>query len=173
MTGHVFLIGFMGSGKTRWGRAVARAVSRPFIDLDERIETKEGKSIAEIFSIAGESGFRVLEQQYLRRLGGIEPCVVATGGGTPCFSDNLEWMQGEGTVIYLKTAPEILVQRLKTETHKRPLLAGHAESELPAIIQARLEARTPDYERADYVVEYRGDDDVFLQQLLDIARTTF
>ena len=173
MSKHVFLIGFMGSGKTHWGRVVARALSHPFIDLDEWIETQEGKSILQIFSDAGESDFRALEKQYLHRMKGLEPSVIATGGGTPCFFDNLAWMQKEGVVIYLKTSPEILFRRLKAERESRPLLASLDEAQLPDIIRERLYARTPVYERADHVLEQSDDDAAFLQQLLDLIRTSF
>lgn len=170
MSKHVFLIGYMGSGKTHWGRITAEALSRPFIDLDAMIESATGKSIAEIFAQSGENGFRLLEKQHLRLLQSYDASIVATGGGTPCFFDNMDWMQKNGRVIYLKTAPEILFERLKAEPEKRPLLKQFDETGLSEFIKDRLEARAPVYETADQIIEYTGDNEAFFHRLLDLIR---
>ena len=171
MSKHVFLIGFMGSGKTHWGRKAAVALSRPFLDLDARIEAREGKSIARIFGENGEAGFRELEKQCLRDLKGLPPSIIATGGGTPCFFDNMAWMRAHGHVVYLKTPPEILFERLKPEREQRPLLKSLDDAGLSDFIRQRLAARAPAYERADCIIERTDDGGLFLTQLLDLIRT--
>lgn len=160
----------MGSGKTHWGRKVAAALSRPFVDLDARIETREGKSIARIFRESGEAGFRELEKQCLRDLKGLPPSIIATGGGTPCFFDNMAWMRAEGLVVYLKTPPEILFERLKPERRRRPLLEGLDDAGLSDFIRQRLAARAPAYAQADRIIEQSDDGELFLKQLLELIR---
>lgn len=169
MKKHVFLIGFMGSGKSYWGRLLAKALRRPFVDLDELIEKKTGKKIAAIFAEAGEAVFRELEQRQLHESGAVPEAVVATGGGTPCFLDNMARMKKTGTTIYLKTPPEILIKRLKNEKNQRPLLKNTDDAELPELIKKRLAEREPWYLQADFILEYEGDDDVFLKQLIEAA----
>ncbi|MBX2889389.1 MAG: shikimate kinase [Saprospiraceae bacterium] len=170
MDKHVFLVGFMGSGKTHWGSVLAEHLGCPFLDLDAFIEEGEGRSVSEIFSAEGETVFRVLEREYLRRLVALPPSVVATGGGAPCFSDNMAWMKQHGTTIYLKTSPSVLSSRLQHEKEKRPLLKGVGESELTAEIERRLVPREPFYEQAEIVLEYDGDEPLFLEKLTTAAR---
>lgn len=170
MTRHVFLIGFMGSGKTHWGRAVAEKSGRPFVDLDSMIEEREGKSIAEIFAESEEAGFRKLERKHLQSLLNVSPSIVATGGGTPCFFDNMAWMKIHGATIYLKIPIEILAKRLKNEREQRPLLKNLGEAELRDFIQNRLLEREPFYRQADCTLEHMGDDAAFLEQLMAIAK---
>jgi shikimate kinase len=169
MTRHIFLIGFMGSGKTRWGRVVAENLGSLFLDLDTLVEENEGKTIPDIFSASGEKGFRILEQECLHRLAAMPSAVVATGGGTPCFFDNMDWMKRRGTTIYLKTSPEMLCERLQNEQHNRPLLKNLDKQELLEFIQTRLSEREPYYRQADFVIEQTGDEDVFLKRLISAA----
>lgn len=170
MTKHVFLIGFMGCGKTYWGSWSAERVSCPFIDLDRRIELNEGKTISDIFREAGESGFRELESRHLHELKDISPAVIATGGGAPCFFDNLNWMRSVGITIYLRTPVEVLFERLKTGKAERPLLKDLSDRELSGFIRERLEIREPFYIQADYTLEYTEDHDLFAEKLLDVIR---
>lgn len=156
----------MGSGKTRWGRALAQNLGCPFIDLDAEIQEKERKSIPEIFAESGESGFRELEQKYLRDLADFPPSIVATGGGTPCFFGNMDWMKKNGTTVYLKTPPEILLERLKNARAQRPLLSNVGKGELRAFIQNRLQEREPVYLQADFTLEHTSDDAAFLGHLM-------
>lgn len=169
MKKHTFLIGFMGSGKSHWGRLLASALHRPFIDLDALIEEKAGKSIAAIFAETGEAGFRELERNQLHELDNIPPAVVATGGGTPCFFDNMARMKKTGTTIYLKVRPEILVERLKKEKTQRPLLKDTDDAGLSEFIHKRLTEREPWYSQADFTLELNGGEEAFLQRFLDIA----
>ena len=110
-----FLIGFMGSGKTYVGKRLANELDIPFYDLDEYIEEKEGKKISEIFNEKGEEYFRQVERMCLRDFGIIGDAVIACGGGTPCFFDNMEWINKTGTSIYLQTPVKIIVDRLLKE----------------------------------------------------------
>jgi shikimate kinase len=164
MTRHIFLIGFMGSGKTHWGRVLAEKLGAPFLDLDDFIEENEGKTIAEIFAESGENAFRALEKEYLRRLAALPPTVVAAGGGTPCFFDNMAWMKQLGLTIYLETSPEILFERLKNERDQRPLLQNLDEDELKNFIQNRLNERESFYRKADIVVKSESE----LHDLIEI-----
>ena len=166
MTRHLFLIGFMGSGKTHWGRILAEKSGCPFLDLDAMIEAGEGKTIAEIFTTIGENGFRVIERDYLRRLAALPPAVVATGGGTPCFFDNMDWMKQHGQTVYLKTPPEVLFERLKSERQQRPLLKDLGDAELRAFIRERLEVREPYYREAEVVMEWGEGETRFLEVLI-------
>lgn len=166
MTRHVFLIGFMGSGKTHWGHILAERLGVPFLDLDAFIETGEGKSIAAIFEVLGENGFRASEREYLHRVAAMPPTVIATGGGTPCFFNNMPWMKQHGTTIYLKTSPEILFGRLKNERMQRPLLKNLSEAELRDFIRERLEERGPFYRRADFIWENPGDERLALEKIV-------
>lgn len=170
MTRHIFLIGFMGSGKTHWGRILAEKLGAPFLDLDEFIEENEGKTVAEIFAESGENGFRILERENLLRLAALPPTLVATGGGTPCFFDNMAWMKQRGTTIYLDTLPEILFERLKNERTKRPLLQNLDDDELKHFIQNRLNEREAFYQQADFTLKNADDDEAFFEKLLAVIR---
>ncbi len=143
----------MGSGKTKIGRKLAEALAFSFVDLDDRIEEESGRSISEIFRQEGESRFRELEQRALQATHSLQQTIIATGGGTPCFFDNLSWMNRHGLTFYLEVAPEILAQRLQSQTHHRPLLAGKTSEDLIHFIQQKLEARLPYYRQAHITVE--------------------
>jgi shikimate kinase len=143
----------MGSGKTMIGRKLAEALSFSFTDLDDRIEEEAGRSIREIFRLQGELHFRELEQRSLQATHSLQQTIVATGGGTPCFFDNLSWMNQHGLTFYLQVAPEILAQRLQSQTHHRPLLAGKTSEDLIHFIQQKLEARLPYYRQAHITVD--------------------
>jgi len=170
MKQHIFLLGFMGSGKSHWGRAVAEKTRHPFADLDVLIEEREGKTIPSLFAESGEAGFREIERKCLHSLADFPPSIVATGGGTPCFFDNMDWMKQNGLTVYLKMPPEILLERLKKGRDRRPLLKNLNESELYDFIQNRLIEREPFYLRADCTLEHVGDDGAFLEQLLAVIK---
>lgn len=148
MTAHIFLLGFMGSGKSYLGERLAVRLGCPFVDLDRLIEAGEGKIIAEIFAELGEAAFRDLERHYLHTLENQAPAVVATGGGTPCFFDNMDWMNAHGTTVFLETPVETLFERLRHERAARPLLAGLSEAELCLFIEKKLGEREVWYRRA-------------------------
>jgi len=148
-----FLIGFMGSGKTYQGVRLAKHLNIPFVDLDARIEAGERQAIQAIFEHQGEAEFRRLEQRYLHELASEGPTVVATGGGTPCFFDNMDWMNAHGITVFLQTSVPVLAARLRPDPTVRPLLAGVPENQLENHIARLLEHRLPFYSKAKVVVE--------------------
>lgn len=146
----IFLIGFMGSGKTTLGKAFARAMQLQFIDLDWYIEERFHKTVQELFAERGEEGFREIERRMLHEVGEFEDVIIAAGGGTPCFFDNIQYMNRVGKTIFLDVVPEVLFRRLKIAKSKRPLLAGKDDAELMSFILSALEKRKAFYEQADY-----------------------
>jgi len=149
----IFLIGFMGSGKTHWGTRIAEKLKIPFYDLDAVIVSNEGMSISEIFGIKGEEYFRYVEKQTLEDLvAREEDFVLSAGGGTPCFFNNIEFMKRNGKVLWLNTSLEALNQRLLKEKTVRPLLRGINEAGLRAYIIRKLSERKMYYEQADLMV---------------------
>lgn len=144
----IFLLGYMGSGKSYLGKRLAQNINFDFLDLDELIELKNEQSISDIFVEKGEKYFRQTESECLKSLKNQENIVVALGGGTPCFFDNMNWINEQGVSIYLKTATEILVQRLKNEMAHRPIIQQLSEKELPDFIEKNIAKRSPFYEQA-------------------------
>ncbi len=148
-----FLIGFMGSGKTHWGKKWAALGEYVFIDMDEVIEKKEGMPISTIFEQKGESYFRNLETEVLHSFEKAENVIISCGGGTPCFNDNMDWMNKHGVTIYLQATPKQLALRLRTEKDKRPLLKDIPDSLLEATIQEKLAQRESVYLQAKIILE--------------------
>ncbi len=148
----IFLIGFMGSGKSHNGKRLAKALSYSFIDLDDVIEEKAQMSIAQIFEREGEFYFRNLEQTCLKNTVQFDNIIVSTGGGAPCFSDNMQWIKENGISIFLNPSVDILLHRLLTKTAHRPLLKGKSTEELRCYIQHKLEERIPIYNQADFII---------------------
>lgn len=146
----IFLTGYMGAGKTTLGRAFAKAMELQFIDLDWYIESRFHKSIRDIFAERGEEGFRLLERNMLHEVGEFDDVVVSVGGGTPCFFDNMEYMNKQGQTVYLDVPVEVLFRRLKVGKAQRPLLKDKTDEELIAFICQALEQRAPFYGQAYY-----------------------
>lgn len=144
----IFIVGYMASGKTTFGQALAKAAGRNFIDLDFYIEQRFHQSISEIFASGGEVSFRRKEAAMLREAGEFENVVIACGGGTPCFSDNMDFMLSHGTVVFLEATVEKMARRLEINNGRRPLMAGKSAEEIRKTIREGLEARLPFYERA-------------------------
>ena len=151
--GKIFLIGFMGSGKSYWGSIWAKEKNLDFIDLDKLIEAQEQKTIAEIFEINGEDHFRKAEANMLRLLEDKENCIIACGGGTPCFNENIDWMNKNGITIYLQISPSNILQRVVKEKNKRPLINKLNEAELLFFIEQKLQEREPFYSAAKIIVK--------------------
>lgn len=150
----IFLIGYMGTGKTTAGRCLAKELNMDFYDLDLYIESRFQKTISQIFESEGEERFREIESSMLRELGEFENVVIATGGGTPCFFDNMEYMNQQGKTIYLKASPQALTKRLlECKADKRPLIRGKSETELEAFVTDNLKKREPYYSQAKLVFE--------------------
>ncbi|MBS1512442.1 MAG: shikimate kinase [Bacteroidetes bacterium] len=146
----LFLIGFMGAGKTYWGRQWAATSGLPFADLDEVIETAENKSVAAIFEQNGEAYFRAKETETLQQLVQQENIIIACGGGTPCFNNNMAWMNAHGITVYLSATPEEIFERVIAEQQKRPLLHHHTPESLQKFIEQKLEERLPVYSKARF-----------------------
>src|SRR5262245_30294350 len=135
----IFLIGFMGSGKTHWGKQVAERLNLPFFDLDEEIVKSEKMSIPDIFAASGEEYFRSKEKDLLEKLADENSSMVLScGGGTPCFFNNIEFMKKYGTVVWLNTHVDILQQRLIRERNLRPLLKDIKDEDLKHYIIRKL-----------------------------------
>ena len=144
----IFLTGYMGAGKTTLGKALARELQTPFIDLDWYIEKRFHKTIRELFDERGEAAFRTLEQRMLHEVGEFEDVVISTGGGTPCFFDNMAYMNRQGQTVFLDANPHVLFKRLQRGTRQRPVLKGKTDGELQALIEETLAKRIPFYSQA-------------------------
>ena len=147
----IFLLGFMGSGKTHSGARLAQALQYQFLDLDDWIEEKAGKSISEIFRLESETGFRKREQEALFAMTQFENVVVATGGGAPCFFNNMEWMKRHGITIYLRAPISLLAERLRQGMSHRPLLSGLSPTQLEEYIKEKLSSREKVYQQAKVI----------------------
>ena len=150
----IFIVGLPGSGKTTLGKAFARAKGIPFIDLDHVIEQDQGRPIARIFGDEGEEYFRKLESSTLQRvITSSENFILSTGGGAPCFHDNMVVMKSSGKVVFLDISPEIIVSRLSQEDiSDRPLFASEKSDDLLLRLKSFQVSRTPFYLQADIVL---------------------
>ena len=144
----IYLIGYMGCGKTTLGHAVAHVASMQFVDLDQLIEQEQGMTISEIFARHGEETFRRLEREALTRMSTLSDVIIATGGGTPCREGMMELMLATGTTVYLETDIDRLHSRLAVARATRPLIARQNDDELREFITASLSERLPHYTRA-------------------------
>ena len=162
----IILIGYMGAGKTTIGKALARHLGLPFYDLDWYIETRRRKTIPQIFNELGEDGFRKIEYNMLHEVAEFEDVVISCGGGTPCFFDNIDYMNQQAQVVYLKATPQVLYEHLVMSKHERPLLKGKSSDELIDFITTQLATREPFYSKACYHF------DVSVMDNLDKVNTT-
>ena len=160
----LFLIGFMGCGKSSIGRQLARRLGYGFVDMDADIERVAGMTVTEIFARKGESYFRECEREALRRYAALNDTVVATGGGVPCGEGNMEAMNGYGVTVYFKMSPEKLAMRLHHGRDKRPLLRGKNDDELLEFIRERLPQREPYYGAARLVIDCDGVSDDYITE---------
>lgn len=149
----IILIGYMGSGKTTVGRALAKALNMPFYDLDWYIESRMRKTVAQIFAEKGEEGFRKIEHNMLHEVAEFEDVVISCGGGTPCFFDNMEYLNGQGDVVYLKADPQVLYKHLLMGKGNRPLLKGKTPEELIGFITEQLKMREEFYGKAKHILD--------------------
>lgn len=149
----VILIGYMGAGKTTVGRQLAMALGIQFYDLDWYIEMRYHKKVPQIFAEMGEEGFRDMEQRMLHEVAEFEDVVLSCGGGTPCFYDNMQYMNEQAETVYLKCQPEVLAQHLRMGKTERPLIKGKTGEELTEYIKESLKQREPFYSQAKHTVD--------------------
>src|SRR5438270_1722890 len=149
----IFLIGFMGSGKTHWGKLLSEKLHMPLVDLDEKITEHTGVPISEIFDKQGEEYFRLLEKDLLHLFSeSHESFIMATGGGTPCFYNNIDYLKKQGIVVWLNTSTESLYQRLIREKDKRPLIKNIPDAELKTYIIKKYSSRKIFYQQANVIL---------------------
>lgn len=149
----IILIGYMGAGKTTLGKVLARELGLEFIDLDWYIERRFHQSVSQLFATRGEEGFRRIEQNMLHEVAEFENVVISAGGGTPCFFDNMQYMNQQGLTVYLKASPETLRTHLRMGKQKRPLIAQKNDEELDAFIRESLDKRSPYYTQARLIFD--------------------
>jgi len=161
----IFLIGFMGSGKTHWGRLLSEKLKLPFFDLDEQVVNAENKTINEIFEQKGEEYFRLKEKEILHIIteshGGF---IMSCGGGAPCYFNNIDYMNRSGTTVWLNTPLDVLFKRLLKEKDQRPLLKGLSDDQMRLFIKKKFSDRKIYYEQADIAIE---DEHIILDQLIE------
>lgn len=153
----IYLIGYMGSGKSMVGKGLAQKLGLTFIDMDHYIEERNFRTVPQIFAEDGEAGFRKLEQKALHELSEFDDVVIATGGGAPCFFDNMEVIKRTGRSVYLNGTPRIIAERLKQSKIERPLIKGKTDQELVDFIHGTLTKRSAWYQQADVIINFDHD----------------
>lgn len=166
MVRRIFLLGFMGTGKSHWGKEWAERFDMSFIDLDELIEKEEQKTVLDIFEKEGEEYFRKKEAATLREKCLLNNCIISCGGGTPCFYDNMRWMNENGHTIYLSASPTYLLKNVMEEKERRPLVKNINEAELLFFIEQKLKERNPFYNQARFTLNAESLEQDSLQQIL-------
>ena len=149
----IYLVGYMGCGKSTMGRKLASMLDLTLIDLDHYLENKYFKTIPQIFTEEGEESFRKKEQAVLHEVSAFENVIIATGGGAPCFFDNMEVMNRTGFCIFLDVETEELVERLTHAKTERPIIKGKSKEELAGFIDEMMKKRRPFYEKAKYILK--------------------
>lgn len=150
----LYLIGYMGTGKSTIGRKVAKRANLPFFDTDKMVEEAEGAEVADIITYAGEEYFRKAERRALEKSVENESAIISTGGGLPVWGDNQEWIAEHGVSVYLKRTPEQILSRLSPYgRQKRPRFRGLSDEELLQFMYNHLAEREPIYSKADVVVD--------------------
>jgi shikimate kinase len=164
----IFLIGFMGCGKTTLAKKLANRLGYHFIDLDHVLENQVDMSIADYFALHGETKFRELESQVLKQTEYPQNAIVSTGGGLPCFFDHMNWMNSHGQTLYISLAPKALAARLDNGKSTRPVLQGKHGDELIEFIEQKLAEREPFYNRATITINGLG---INLEELAEMLLT--
>lgn len=149
----IILIGYMGAGKTTVGKALAAELGLRFYDLDWYIESRMRKTVAQLFAELGEEGFRRIERNMLHEVAEFEGVLISCGGGTPCFYDNMQYINQQGLTLYLKASPEVLYKHLKMGKSVRPLLLNKTPEEVQCFISEQLKAREQFYTRAQFTLD--------------------
>lgn len=164
--GRIYLIGYMGSGKTTLGKRLAARLGYAFIDLDHAFEEQQGISIAQYFAKHGEDNFRLRESDLLKQITYPPQSIISTGGGLPCFFDNMAWMNANGQTVYIKLNAKVLAGRLENGKEERPLLREKHGDALIAFIDEKLTEREPYYSQAHLTVNDMNLSAEKLEQLL-------
>lgn len=149
----IILLGYMGAGKTTLGKALSDSLGLPFYDLDWYIESRMHKTVKDIFDSQGEEGFRRIERNMLHEVAEFENVIVSCGGGTPCFFDNMSYMNSQGHTVYLKASPEVLHEHLKMGRTVRPLLLNKTPEEVKTFISTQLKERERYYSMARHTLD--------------------
>lgn len=149
----IIIIGYMGSGKTTVGHALSQELGLPFYDLDWYIETRMHCTVKQIFDEKGEEGFRKIEHNLLHEVAEFEDVIISCGGGTPCFFDNIDYINRQGETVYLKCTTDVLYKHLKMGKTVRPLLLNKTSDEVKTFIKAQLKQREPFYAKAKHIVD--------------------
>ena len=149
----IVLVGMPGSGKTTVGKSLAKDTGMPFYDLDWYIEGRMHRTIKQIFDERGEEGFRRLESTMLHEVAEFENVIISCGGGTPCFYDNMDYINQQGESVFLKCTPDVLYNHLKMGRTERPLLMGKTPEEVQAYIKEQLTVRAPYYSKAKHTID--------------------
>ena len=171
----IFLIGYMGAGKTTLGKPLAQKLGAAFCDLDECIEEHYGKTISEIFVEKGEDAFRTIERNILQEVVKLENVVISCGGGTPCFFDNMEMMNACGETVFLSASPAVLKEHLLMGKNKRPLIQGKNPEELENFVRQSLQGRLSFYQKAKNVINIEvihTDEEIqsYVSQIVEMVR---
>lgn len=149
----IIIIGYMGSGKTTVGHALSQDLNLPFYDLDWYIESRMHSTVKDIFDTKGEEGFRRIEHNMLHEVAEFEDVIISCGGGTPCFFDNMDYLNQQGETVFLKCTPDVLYQHLKIGKTVRPLLLNKTPEEVREFINVQLKEREPFYNKAKHIID--------------------
>lgn len=165
---HLCLLGFMGSGKSTVGKALAQRLGISWVDSDSWIEEKQGRSISEIVSEKGWPAFRAMEREFAFEMKLQAPMVISCGGGFPLDDENWQWISNNCTSIYLRADKDVLLHRLIDETANRPLLKDKSRAELLQFIDEKLAKRAPVYTKADWVIDANGSVEETLLKIMEL-----
>ena len=171
MAQRIILIGYMGAGKTTVGHALSKLTGMPFYDLDWYIETRMHRKVPQLFAEWGEEKFRQMEHNMLHEVAEFDKVILSCGGGTPCFFDNMDYMNQQGETIYLKASPEVLYGHLRVARVERPLLQNMTAEEMQEHIRQQLASREQYYEKAKHIVDVNQQTDfAHIKVTVDIIR---
>ncbi len=167
----VFLVGFMGCGKSYWGAIWAAENGLHFYDLDEMIVEKERRSIQDIFEQEGEDYFRKTESEVLKETNNLQNSIIACGGGTACFFDNIAWMKEQGVVVFINENVEKIIDNLKNEKQIRPLLFNLSETEKLSFVKQKLSERMPFYLQSEIVLASNDINEAAFMKIINYRKT--
>lgn len=168
----IFLLGFMGTGKSHWGKIWAHEMNVSFVDLDREIEISAGKPILDIFEKEGEDYFRVIEAEKLRQQSVAGNTIISTGGGCACFHNNINWMNQNGITVLLQASPPYILNRVLAEKEKRPMIKNLNHSEVLFFIEKKLNERMPFYVQAKFSLPCENLEPGSLQKIFSTLKSS-